>query len=817
MPQTAQIVVENATIHFDKPYSYLIPEGMPVRPGCRVIVPFGAGNRTRFGMVLALSESGDISRLKPVASLVDARPLLSPDLLSLVEWLHEHTFCGYYDAVRTLLPPGIGVELKYTYERAKDAGPPEDLPPEQQQILEYLNGRGKPVREETLLAALGLDAESPSLRALCEAGAVIKSQEVRQRVLDEKLVMVRLADGITELGDITDVKITAKQKAVVELLAQAGQATLKEVCYFAGVGKTVVDRLEKAGVTHYFTREVYRSPYEIRTAREDASALSLSDEQQAAYRTLCELADSGKPQAALLYGVTGSGKTEVFLRTIQHLLGSGRGVIVMVPEISLTPQMIERFHRYFGDRVAVLHSGLTMGERMDEWKRIRDGGAQIVVGTRSAVFAPLARIGMIVMDEEQEATYKSEMSPRYHARDVARVRAASHNALLLLASATPSVESFYRAKQGRYHLIQLKNRFGAAKLPDVTILDMSTQALNAASGSLSAELIGQLRQNLENGEQSILLLNRRGYNTLVKCSICSAVAGCPNCSVALTYHTANGLLMCHYCGYTARPDETCPTCGSKFRRFSGAGTQKVEEELRELLPQARVLRMDMDTTMARFSHEKHFADFSAGKYDIIIGTQMVAKGLDFPNVTLVGVLSADSSLYAQDYCSFERAFSLFTQVVGRSGRSDKAGRAYIQTFTPENPVIALAAMQDYDSFYESEIENRRIHLYPPFCDMVGIGFSGIDRAEVQAASRQFLAQFAAFASAEYSDLPLRVLGPCESAIPRISGKYRWRMAVKCTFGARTRELLWRTVRWYHAQSRNRPVSLYVDPRYESSI
>lgn len=816
MALVAQVVVENATLHFDKPYSYLVPPEMPVQPGCRVTVPFGQGNRTRFGMVMALEQQPQPSdRLKRLATLVDVQPLLKDELLKLVEYLHESTFCGYYDAVRTLLPPGIGVALKYTYELARDAALPPDAEGDERCIFDYLQGRGKPVREQTMLAALGLAADAPVLRELCEQGLVIKSQEIRQRILDEKLVMVRLTDELQQPEDLP--KLTPKQKAVCELLMQVGQASLKEVCYFAAAGKTVVDRLEQQGLVHYFTREVYRNPYANCHAQQDAAEIVLSLEQQTACEALCGWADSGQPQAALLYGVTGSGKTEVFLRVIRHVLESGRGVIVMVPEISLTPQTLARFHRYFGDQVAVMHSGLSMSERMDEWKRIRNGDAQIVVGTRSAVFAPLARIGMIVMDEEQESSYKSEMSPRYHAREVARMRCASHQALLLLASATPSIESFHRAKQGRYHLLELRQRFGTAKLPDVTVLDLSLQPLEAGSQSISPLLLEELKANLAHGEQSILLLNRRGYHTLVKCAMCNTVAQCPHCSVALTYHSANGHLMCHYCGYTAPANAQCPVCNSKFRRFSGAGTQKVEEELSDLLPGARVLRMDLDTTMARFSHEKHFSDFSAGKYDIIIGTQMVAKGLDFPNVTLVGILSADSALYAQDYRSFERAFALFTQVVGRSGRSEKAGRAYLQTFTPENPIIAMAAAQDYDRFYQEEIESRRIHLYPPYCDMVGVGFSGLDSGQVQSAAQRFLQEAVRLAKTEYPDLPLRLLGPCESVIAKLAGRYRWRMAIKCRYDGHTREWLWKAVRWYYAQNENKLVSLSVDPKFESAI
>lgn len=809
----ARVVLEDATLQYDKPYSYEVPAGMKIEPGCRVTVPFGAGNRTRIGMVMELSEELDPPKLKTLSGLVDPAPLLNRELLGLARWLRDNTFCSYYDAIRALLPPGIGVNLKYTYELAGEVPAGENG--DQARILEYLSGRGKPVREETLLAALGIEASCPALRALCEEGLLLKSQETRQKILDGKQAMVRLEDGIRELSDVT-AKITAKQRDVVQLLCDAGEASLKEVCYFAAVGRTVVDRLEKAGVVRYFTREIYRTPFQV-SAKSDTAEIVLSQEQGEACQTLCGLYDSGEAKAALLHGVTGSGKTEVFLRVIRHVLETGKSVIVMVPEISLTPQTIARFHRYFGMDVAVMHSGLSMSERMDEWKRVKRGGAKIVVGTRSAVFAPVEKLGLIVMDEEQEGTYKSEKAPRYHARDVARVRAAHHKALLLLASATPSVESSFRAQQGKYSLVRLKNRYGRAKLPDVHILDMSTQGLTAVGDCLSADLAEELRQNLDRGEQSILLLNRRGFQTLVKCAVCGTVAYCPNCSVALTYHSANGHLMCHYCGHGERADSLCPKCGSKFRRFSGAGTQKVQEELEKLFPGARVLRMDMDTTMARFSHERYLGDFAAGKYDIMIGTQMVAKGLDFPNVTLVGILSADASLYAQDYRSFERAFSLFTQVVGRSGRAEKAGRAYIQTFTPENQVIEWAASQNYEGFYQEEIENRRIHLYPPFCDMVGVGFSGPQNGAVRDAARMFADYLVALAKKDYGDMPLRVLGPCESQINRIAGKYRWRMVMKCVCNARFRQFLRLALEWYCGKKECRQVSIFIDPRCESSL
>lgn len=808
----AQVALENATLQYDKLYSYLVPENMAIMPGCRVTVPFGAGNRTRLGLVMSMQE-GDGARLKALLDAVDTVPLLNAELLGVAKWMRDNTFCSYYDGIRALLPPGIGVELKYTYESVGEC--PPDETGERRRILDYLSGRGKPVREETLLAALGLDASCPELRALCIEGALIKSQETRQKILDGKQVMVRLDSEIHELSDVTQ-KITAKQRDVVQLLCDTGEASLKEVCYFAAVGRTVLDRLEKAGVVRYYTREIYRTPYQAH-AVQDAREIVLSPEQETACATLCTLSDAPEAKAALLHGVTGSGKTEVFLRVIRHVIQKGQTVIVMVPEIALTPQTIARFHHYFGMDVAVLHSGLSMSERMDEWKRIRAGKASIVVGTRSAVFAPVERLGLIVMDEEQEGSYKSEKAPRYHARDIARLRAVHHGALLLLASATPSVESYFRAEQGKYTLVRLKNRYGTAKLPDVHILDMSTQALTAVGDCLSADLVEQLRYNLEHGEQSILLLNRRGFQTLVKCAVCGVVASCPNCSVALTYHSANGHLMCHYCGHAQPVGALCAKCGSKFQRFSGAGTQKVQEELEKIFPEARVLRMDMDTTMGRFSHERHLGDFSDGKYDIMVGTQMVAKGLDFPNVTLVGILSADASLYAQDYRSFERAFSLFTQVVGRSGRAQKPGRAFIQTFTPENQVIEWAASQNYTGFYREEIETRQVHLYPPFCDLVGVGFSGPQPREVKEAAQGFTDYLVELAKREYADMPLRVMGPCESVVSKVAGKYRWRVVLKCVASQRFRAFLRSGLEWYCGQKMGRNVSIYVDPRCESSL
>ncbi|MDL2233566.1 primosomal protein N' [Ruminococcaceae bacterium OttesenSCG-928-L11] len=537
----------------------------------------------------------------------------------------------------------------------------------------------------------------------------------------------------------------------------------------------------------------------------------LSGEQQAALEQLQEQLSQPKPKPALLYGVTGSGKTQVFLALIESVLRKRKSVIVLVPEISLTGQTVQAFHMRFGKRVAVLHSGLSLGERMDEWKRIRAGDADIVVGTRSAVFAPVQNLGLIVLDEEQEHTYHSEKSPRYHARDVAKFRCSQTGSLLLLSSATPSVESYYYAKQGQYSLITLEERFGDAQLPDVYMVDMREAESISTSHTFSERLLQELHYNLTHGEQSILLLNRRGYSTLIKCSACGAVEECPNCSVSMTFHTANDSLVCHYCGYAKKRPAKCTECGSEMIRFSGVGTQKIQEELEALYPDARILRVDMDTTLTKFSHERLFLAFSSKEYDIMIGTQMVAKGLNFPDVTLVGVLAADQSLYAMDFRSFERSFALLTQVVGRSGRGKHRGRALIQTFSPDHPIIEQAANQDYPAFYAQEIKSRRHHLYPPFCTLAGIGFVSVSTEEIRRWPERFLEQFRKLAG-EYPDLPIRVLGPVDADTYKVAGKYRRKLIIKCKNNRATRELFRRALEWFYTECKT--VTAFIDMHYD---
>lgn len=806
MVPIVQVAVDQTAYHFDKPFDYVVPENLKKRvcPGCRVLVPFGRGDRQRQGIVLSCSE-GTGESLKPVSDLPDEQPFLSPEMLRLALWMKETTFCTIFEAARLMLPAGINLKMKDCYAAAdfpeKEL---EALSAEERQIVIFLKRNAGLLPEDKIAARLGMPTEScrKTLLRLSQKGVLIRSQTAVQQIGDASMRMVRLTERPFPE------KMTARQKAVVGLLREVGSAAYKEICYFCGVTSSVLRTLEKKGIVEFYEATVSRSRYSSEPeVRSDPSAVELTQEQEKAFAALLQKQRTGGG-ISLLYGVTGSGKTSVFLRLINETVRRGDNVILMVPEISLTPQLIGLFRRCFGSQIAVFHSALSLGERKDEWMRVFRGEAKIAIGTRSAVFAPFRSIGLIVMDEEQEQTYKSESSPRFHAKEIARFRCQYHHALLLLASATPSVESFYYAQNGRYGCNVLKNRYGNARLPQVEIVDMAENA--GRFGTFSTRLVEELTRNLKEKHQSILLLNRRGYHTFVSCSACQKVLTCPNCSISMTYHTANHRLMCHYCGHSVPLPEKCPYCGEPAIRYGGVGTQRAEEELGELFPQARVLRMDADTTMARFSHEEKLKQFSAGKYDILIGTQMVAKGLDFPNVTLVGVLSADQELYGDDFRSYERAFSLLTQVVGRAGRGAVGGKALIQTMTPQSPVIRMAAQQDYDAFYRGEIEVRRAMLYPPFADLCVVGFVGTAESPVKEAADSFLSAFKTLAAAEYSELPLRVIGPSPAAILRVNQKFRYKLLIKCRGSARFRQMLARLLVLHGQSKKFNGVTAYVD-------
>ena len=809
-----RVAVDQTTFHYDKPFDYLLPVEWEEQgqPGCRVTVPFGRGNRKRQGVILDRDVTSDFGSLKPISALLDAEPVLSPEMLKLVDWIREHTFCTYYEAVKLLLPTGIHMRLVASFRAADgvDADAlPDGLTPEETTLLSYLVRSRSTVERERLLELAELSPDSRLPEELTARGLLIRVDDAVRRVGDATVRMVRLGEGFDP-----EAKQTPKQKAVTDLLAEVGGASVKEVCYFTGVTQAVIAALEKKGAVEYYENEVYRTGGE--EAAPDPTPIHLTEEQRAAFDGLLACYRQGKGQTALLYGVTGSGKTQVFLRLVDEVVAEGRGVIVMVPEIALTPQTLSLFRRRYGRQVAVFHSAMSLGQRLDEWKRVRDGDALVAIGTRSAVFAPFADLGLILMDEEQEHTYKSESSPRFHARDVARFRCAYHKSLLVLASATPSVETYSAAKSGRYALFTLHNRYGSATLPTVHTVDMRQEVREGNVSPFSRFLTMRLGETLEAGKQSIVLLNRRGHHTVVTCGSCGHVMTCPNCSLSLTYHSANNRLMCHTCGYSAPFVRQCPVCGAEQIKYAGVGTQRAEQELQEQFPEARILRMDADSTMARHSYEEKLSAFAKGEYDIMLGTQMVAKGLDFPGVTLVGVLGADGSLFSEDYRSYERTFSLLTQVVGRSGRGDSEGIAVVQTISPENEILELAARQDYDAFYEQEILTRKVMIYPPYCSICRIGFLGDSAETTRKGALRFLDSLAKENEA-YPEVRMIVLGPSPGLVAKAAGRYRYRLLIKVRNSHGFRDMMAKVLREFSRDPQNKTITAFADMNPETTF
>ena len=786
MPVIAEIVLADAIGSFDKKYSYTVPEnliGRVVR-GCRVTVPFSRANILKQGMVVNECETENVpANVKSIIDLIDDEPILSDEMLKMCLWMKEQTFCTYYDAIKAMLPAGLGYKFSANYSVNKEFVSLSLLSEKEKDVYDYIAACGE-CNLQNLEKKFSDFKEIIS--SLNEKEAVLFNNTLVRRLGDATRKYLKLCDDI----DISAIKLTERQREIAELVALSGNVSIKEIQYFTGVTLSVINALAKKGVLEIFEKEEFRTPYKL-SKIDNRAPITLTDEQNIAYSGLKAEMFSGDAHTSLLYGVTGSGKTQVFLKLVDDAVDSNKGVIIMVPEIALTPQMIKIFSQRYGDKIAVFHSAMSLGKRMDEYKRIKQGRALIAIGTRSAIFAPFNDLGLIIIDEEQEHTYKSEKSPRFHARDLARFRAKYHKALLCLASATPSMETYSTALAGRYGLYTLKNRFGSAVLPEVTVVDMRKEAEDGNRSSISRELADSIENELNQKNQVILLLNRRGHNTYVSCPSCGYVSTCPNCSVSLTYHSANGRLMCHYCGHSQPVDKKCPECDCETMRFSGAGTQKVEEELGLLFPEARILRLDADSTMARDSYQTRLSAFAEGEYDIMLGTQMVAKGLDFPKVSLVGVIGADQALYSDDYRGFERTFSLLTQVVGRAGRSGGTSKAIIQTNDPTNNIIELAKNQDYESFYNTEILTRKLMIFPPFCDICQLSVSSVNREIAIATINEILLNIKNLVDGDFKDIKLIILGPTPAAVPKVNNKYRFRMLIKCKNSARFREMLMR--------------------------
>ncbi len=808
MRRIAKVVIDGATSQFDRQYSYLLPENLSdkCQAGMRVLVPFGRSNHKKQGFVMKIEETLNCEGLKSVISIFDSSPILNDEMIKLCEWMRNQTFCTYFDAIHSIIPAGIGMKFVETLSANKDFDI-DTLSETEKAVYIYVLNKGT-VKSDTLLKSLNL-TDDLLINSLVKKGSLIRENDAVQKIGDATMKMAHLKVSSDELAGYS---ITAKQSLVTDYLSGAGDTSVKELMYYTGVSVSVIETLCKNQVISLYEKEVFRLPHSF-SENGERSDITLTESQQKAYEELKENLNKEGGACSLLYGVTGSGKTQVFLKLVDTVIDSGKGVIIMVPEISLTPQTLSLFGKRYGNKVAVFHSAMSQGQRMDEWKRVKNGLAVVSIGTRSAVFAPIKNLGLIVMDEEQEHTYKSESSPRFHARNIAKFRVNFHNSLLLLASATPSMESYYNALNGKYSLHKLTDRFGKSQLPDVSTVDMKSEIFSGNSGCISRRLADEIDTVLSSKKQAILLLNRRGYNTYISCPVCSYVASCPNCSISLTYHSANKRMMCHYCGYSEPVSKKCPECSSEHLRFYGMGTQKVEDELNLLFPQAKVLRLDADSTMSRDSFSAYLSRFANGEYDIMLGTQMVAKGLDFPNVTLVGVIGADQAMFSEDYRSFERTFSLLTQVVGRAGRGDYEGKAIIQTISPDSNIIHLAVRQDYDAFYNDEILTRKMMVYPPFCDIAVLSvFSTVRETAIDTVNKIF-ENIKELLDNEFKDVKLHILGPSAAAVPKINLRYRFRMIIKCRFNARFREMIKKAM----SVKRKGDVSVNIDVNPESVI
>ena len=807
-----KVAVSAAPYSIDKPYSYLVPESLAAAavPGVRVMVPFGRGNKESEGLILARVQEPKLPGSKALRQVLDPEPVLDKAGIDLALWMRGRYFCTVFEAVKTILPAGLWYGLREIWSLAMEPETARSAAvgiPGAWQVLDLLEKQGGKADIRVLRDVLGDGAEKP-LKAMKKAEILTCETDAKRKIADKSHRMVELAVNTEDAYALTEPKRRSApvRYEVVNFLATAGRTPAAEVSYYTGASSRTLKTMEKAGLIAFSEEEELRVP--SLDDVEPGPEIVLNEEQQRAFEEILGRVQAAKPSVTLLHGVTGSGKTQVYLRLVQETLALGKTAMVLVPEIVLTPQMMRKFSSYFGSRVAMLHSSLKMTERYDQWKRIRRGEVDVVLGTRSALFAPLKNLGLIIMDEEQEGSYQSENVPRYDAREVAKYLCVREKAALVFGSATPTVETAWAVEQGSYQKALLRRRYNENALPEVLIADLRQEILNGNPGLISTPLRQELEKNLAAGEQSILFLNRRGSSRMLLCGECGYVPQCPRCSTAMTYHSANGRLMCHYCGHSEPAADTCPECGG-WMKHVGAGTQKVEEELRELFPEAGILRMDADTTAG--GHEEILQTFERERVPILLGTQMVAKGLDFENVTLVGVLSADISLYVDNYRAAERTFSLLTQVVGRAGRGGKTGRAVIQTYTPGNDVIRCAARQDYDAFYESEIRMRRLRRYPPFADLFTVTVSGTEEGRVLRAAvsvRETLRQLCR--RPELAAGEPEVLGPAPAPVVKVNNRFRYRCTLVGKNDKATREMLAWLQKDFAKDSANRGMNLFVD-------
>lgn len=811
-PIAAQVCVDTPALAADKPYDYAVPSDIAavLRPGMRIIVPFGKGNQHCEAMVLRYPHDSKFEHLKPVLQLLDSEPIFDTEQLRLAYFLRERLFCPLYGIFRVMLPAGLWFSYENAYMPSNvsenDALSAVSLYNDAARIVNIIWHAGEPVPEQALRSLMPKAELHGMLNHLLSLGYLRTASLTHLRSSEKNDRLFSLTDaGVQAISD--GIRLTSSQSEVLRFLSQSSDASLKEICYYTEAGESVVRTLVKKGWVHAYLKPVLRVQEHFSS---EPVPVNLSSEQQNVFNSLSSLAfqEPRRSTNALLFGITGSGKTSVYIRLIQEMRSAKRDVIVLVPEIALTPQMMDRFFSYWGQEVAVMHSALSVSMRADSWKRIRNGDVHIVLGTRSAVFAPVRDLGLIIMDEEHDGSYKSDTAPCYHARDVAAYRCARNNAMLLLGSATPSITTMYAAQSGKIELFSLTERYGSATLPETIIADSREAYRHGYTGLIGPVLSEQIMNALDKNEQCILFLDRRGASRQLVCMECGYVPGCVRCSVPMHYHSANRRLICHQCGYTVRMPEVCPSCGVAALHPRDAGTQMLETELKSNFPSARIIRMDSDTTGGSHSHTEMLDSFSAGEADILLGTRMVAKGLNFPNVTVVGVIDADMSLYTNDFRAGENTFDLLTQVIGRSGRGTKKGVSVIQTASPDHEVIKAAAAQDYMRFYESEISLRSMLRHPPFTHLATVTVSGNFEEDVLMAAsslRDTMMQL-------MPKLPpdTEFLGPAPHPVTKLNNRYRYNLTIRCSNGAVIRALTAETIRTFQTTKQRPTMSIFAD-------
>ncbi len=780
----AEVIVDVSAYPIDRPFDYLVPASLTavIEVGSRVKVPFGP--RKVLGYIIGLKEESELNRskLKPIDELIDLDPVISTELLNLSKWLATHTLAYEIDALQVMLPAA----MRAKYEKVIVVDEPEQI--EDEAFKRFLAGRKRiPLKEAEASGLL------TTVKDYVKQGIITVDTAIRQQTAVKKVRMIQIADKETLETLLASIQQNAKKQIELMhwMIEHAGETiSAKQLMEQSGIQAAILKAVIEKGAATEELAEVYREP-ELPQLKDTAIPVRLTEEQAVALARITDSFDKRKPETFLLHGITGSGKTEVYLRAIKHVLDQGKEAIVLVPEISLTPQMTARFKERFGPLVAVMHSGLSSGEKFDEWRKIQRGEVKVVVGARSAIFAPFENIGLIILDEEHESTYKQEDTPRYHARDVAIKRSEYYNCPVILGSATPSLESYARASKGVYSLLTLSKRAKDQELPAVTVVDMREELRNGNRSMFSLPLADAVRIRLEKGEQTVLFLNKRGFSSFVLCRDCGTVVECPNCDISLTYHRANERLKCHYCGHEERVPLQCPQCESEHIRFFGTGTQKAQEEIAKLFPEARVIRMDVDTTRQKGAHERLLRQFSEGQADILLGTQMIAKGLDFPNITLVGVLAADTTLHLADFRAAEKTFQLMTQVSGRAGRHDLAGEVFIQTYTPEHYAIELSKAQHYEPFYQLEMATRRQYGYPPYYYVTLVQFTHEDLLKVADYAEKGTRYLK-----EHLSQKTVVIGPTASAISRVNNRYRYQCLIKYKKEPKLTETLQQLIKIY---------------------